>query len=160
MECSDLLFNLGLRLFKGSQDDAMDLLHDTYLKAQKAYKSFEAKSKFSTWIYSIAMNLGLNKIKRDGRFEIQLPDNTSDKEWVEHILEDNSLAPSDTLIEEEQTKQIQKELNNLPEAYRIPLILFYYEEMSYKEIANQLDEKEGTIKSYIFRGKNLLRKNL
>lgn len=159
MECSDLLYNLGLRLFKGSEDNAMDLLHDTYVLAKDAYHTYKGEAKFSTWIYSIATRLGLNKIKRRGIFEIKFSEK-DDINWIENILDEKYLSSSEKLVEEEEHKYIQMELNKLPDSYRIPLVLFYYEGLSYGEIAQNLDEKESTIKSYIFRGKAILRKKI
>ena len=160
MECNDLLYNLGLRLFKGSEDEAMDLLHDTYLRAKDSYHSYQGRAKFSTWLYAIATNLGLNKIKSSGKFAALKDPYPNNQSWIENILDETQQSSSENLIAQEQQQHLQTELDKLPEAYRIPLVLFYYEGMSYKDIAEHLGEKEGTIKSYLFRGKAILRKNI
>ena len=158
MECSDLLYNLGIRLFKNSEE-ASELLHDTYLRAKENYHTYRGESKFSTWVYAIARNLGLAKINEKKEFLIT-GKKDNDQFWIENILDENQSSSSEKVILNEQRQHIQEELSKLPEAYRLPIVLFYYENMSYKEIAEHLREKEGTIKSYIFRGKAILRGNI
>jgi len=153
LDCTNMIYSLGLRLFHGREDDAGDFVQDVYLRASSKKSSFRGEARFSTWLYSLAMNLGLNRIKRDKRFSFEEPpDNLVDPGGENQVL--------DRILEKETTELIQKEIENLPEIYRLCLVLFYYEKLTYTQIAEKLSQKEGTIKSYIHRGKKLLRQSL
>lgn len=151
-ETVSMVYNLGLRLFK-SEDEAMDFTQEVYLKAFSQLDKFQGRSKFSTWLYSLALNFGLNSIKKKKKIR-----------FVDKGIEELHLASEYDLVlqldEEEQIEMIQQKLQELPEMYRLPLILFYYEKLSYVEIAKKLGIKEGTIKSNIHRGKQALRQLL
>jgi len=150
-ETSKLIYNLGLRLF-GNSEDAMDFAQDVYLKAYSNFDKFEGRSKFSTWLYSLGLNLGLNRIRGEKRIRIEALEKPEDLPYED--------ASGWDLEENASSMIVQEELRALPDTYRVPLILFFYEKMSYQEIATKLGQKEGTLKSLIHRGKALLRSKL
>ncbi len=85
------------------------------------------------------------------------------EENIEQVIAIQS-SPEFSLIDEENndfiSSTLRKEIFNLPQKYRLPLFLYYYENLSYKEISNVLDVPEGTIKSLIYRGKIALREKI
>jgi RNA polymerase sigma-70 factor (ECF subfamily) len=151
-ETSSMIYNLGLRLFR-DREEALDFAQDVYVKAFDRLDRFLGRSKFSTWLYSLAMNMGLNRIRKQKRLKPEQGD-----------VEARSLPSSEDhyerLSEKEEVEVIQRELAELPDVYRLPLLLYYYEKMSYSEIAERLAVKEGTLKSYLHRGKTILRDRL
>lgn len=148
-ETVNMIYNLGLRLFK-DEEEAKDFTQDVYMKAFAKLNQFNGKSKFSTWLYSLGLHLGLNKLRQQKK-----------KIFTTKNIEEIPLASPEDHVEQlnkkEQTALLQKKLHLLPETYRLPLILFFYEGMPYAEIASSLNIKEGTIKSNIHRGKKMLR---
>ena len=149
-----MLYGLGMRLFR-NEEDTLDFCQDVYVKALENRHSFEGRSKFSTWLYSLALNTGLNILKKSKRL-VQVED-------VEIFSKNITYGEDDILrqiTDEEMKQEIRNELEKLPDAYRIPLILFYYEKLPYDKIAKELSIKEGTLKSYIFRGKQILKEKL
>ena len=160
-ETQAMIFNLGMRLFRNREDDALDFAQDVYLQAYRNLHKFEGRSKASTWLYSLAMNLGLNRIKKEKRLksvaqepeffeaELQAPDENQPDRAVENLLHQAELE-----------KTMQRELQELPELYRLPLVLHYYEHMPYRDISEKLGMAEGTLKSYIYRAKVMLRDRL
>ena len=159
-ETKGMIYNLGLRLFK-NVEDALDFSQDVYLQAYASLRTFRGESKFSTWLYSLALNHGLNKIKKDKRYNIIFHEKIEILDSTEYAENRNcDTNPLNLLTDKEKKEAVEKELNSLPEMYRIPLLLFYYEKMSYTQIAEKLGVKEGTLKSYIFRGKRILKNKL
>ena len=159
LDCTNMLYSLGLRLFSYEEDKAKDFIQNVYLHSFNKKNSFKGRSKFSTWLYSVALNYGLNELRLSKR-ESNSMENL--KLALSHFYKTKGEASSNEhLTEEEELKaEVRKELFNLPKIYRICLILFYYEGLSYKQISQKLEIKEGTIKSYIHRGKRLLKDKL
>ncbi|MCS7205862.1 MAG: RNA polymerase sigma factor [Leptospiraceae bacterium] len=155
-----MVYNLGLRLFKTRKEEVEDFVQDVFLKFFENYHKFDGKSKISTWLYSLALNLGLNKIKKQKQIQKWLEyDSYSDQNLLESQLMETSDLEQE-IEKNELQSLIQKELMELPDAYRIPLILSYYERLSYKEISEKIEIPEGTIKSLVYRGKLILRNKL
>lgn len=156
-DTSRMIYNLGLRLFRNNTEEAMDFSQDVYLKAYQKLDSFKGESKISTWLYSLAMNLGLNKIRSLKKMQI-----TTESEKLEQIPDQSN--PEDDIVSilerEEIEKEIQLAINELSENYRLPIILLYFEKMQYSEMSEKLNIPEGTLKSLVYRGKMQLREKL
>lgn len=154
-----MIYNLGMRLFR-NEEDALDFAQDVYLRAYDKLGSFRGDSKPSTWLYSLALNLGLNRLKKERR--LKLKDFGSGDEHLASIerLQSQADDPLRVLTDQELEGIVREELTELGDAYRIPLILYYYEKLSYRDIADRLGIKEGTLKSYLHRGKTVLRERL
>lgn len=150
----NMVFGLGMRLFR-NHEEAADFSQDVYLRVMDKIDSFRGDSKSSTWVYSVAMNLGLNRLRRMKRIQF-IPDDAG-----EPITEDTpeSLL-TEALDRQETEKRVQQELMNLPDSYRVPLLLLYYDRMSYREMSEKLGLSEGTLKSLVHRGKRILRDRL
>ena len=149
-----MIYSLGLRLFK-HEEDARDFVQDVYLHSHGKKSKYSGLSKFSTWLYSVALNLGLNRIKKNKK----LLTDTMPEDFPENIdsVEDSVLS---LLIRDEVNDRVRVELNELPDAYRISLVLYYFEGLSYSEIARKLAQKEGTVKSNLHRAKAIMRDKL
>ena len=158
-ESTDMIFSLGMRLFRKNQEDAMDFVQDAFLRAYDKWETFEGRSKRSTWLYSLALNLGLNRLSKQKR----MPSFAA-----EPGILDETVAAADTpesivteMLEREEVEgMLQEALEELPENYRLLIVLLYYEKMSYREMSERLDASEGTLKSLVYRGKMQLRDRL
>ncbi|MCB1200602.1 MAG: sigma-70 family RNA polymerase sigma factor [Leptospiraceae bacterium] len=153
LENTDRIYSLGMRLFRSHSEDAMDFTQEVYLQAFKNMNKFAGNSAFSTWLYSVALNLGLNQIRRRKIIKTQ----SSDAEFSEELVDSRDETPENQSIRQETIETIRSEIELLPENYRLPLMLFYYEEMSYQKISEKLNIKEGTLKSLVHRARNLLK---
>lgn len=154
---SSMIYNLGMRLFR-NEEDALDFAQDAYLRAYDRLDSFRGESRPSTWLYSLALNLGLNRLKKQKR--LKLKDLPEDESWTIDDLASGEDDPLEKLTDSEMESIVREELNQLADAYRIPLILYYFDRLAYKDIADRLGIKEGTLKSYLHRGKVVLRERL
>lgn len=155
----NMIYSLGLRLFRNDTESALDFSQEVYLQAFQKWHKFSGLSKPSTWLYSLALHLGLNRVKKERRLKF------SDEEGVlEQLAAGEESMPekqiTDLLAKEELEEEIRSQLRQLPEVYRLPLILYYYEKMPYRTISQELGIKIGSLKSYIHRGKMILRKKL
>lgn len=155
----DMVYNLSLRYTK-SEDEAEDITQEVFLKIYECLSTFKGESQLSTWIYRIAQN---EIIQRHRKSEKQ---STISHENIDQIISDyytklkqwrDSISPEVILLKEEMNSKIRSLVANLPKDYKNPLILFYFENMSYKEISEKLNLKMNTLKSYIFRGKELMK---
>ncbi len=142
----ELIYRFAYRL-SGSQADAEDLTQQAFLTAQQKLEQLRDAGKARSWLLTIVRNSYLRSRRRQ-EVVTELP-------FEERI--DEQASSLDTAIDEEA---LQRAVQQLPEDYRLPLILFYFNEMSYQEIAQHLDIPVGTVMSRLSRGKGYLRRQL
>lgn len=142
-----------------NEQDALDLIQEIYIKVFKNISMFDIKMPFHPWIRTIAVNTCLN-FKRSCRYDsvsLNLEDingkTLKDELPAKHNTEES-------VLNNELGQIIKESLKYLKPKYRMVLILRYYEELSYEEIAAELEEPLGTVKTDIYRAKNLLKERL
>lgn len=159
-QTQSMIYNLGMRLFRRNEEDAMDFVQDVYLQAYRKIGTFQGKSKPSTWLYSLALNLGLGKIRKNKKNLLVENKNSQLDQYIAPEDDQPDKIVLDMLNKKDVKEKIEKALWELDEAYRLPMVLFFFEDMPYKEIARSLNIPEGTIKSNVYRGKIQLRNTL
>lgn len=142
-----LLYRYAYRL-TGSAADAEDLTQQAFLTAQRKLDQLRDADRAKGWLCAIVRNAYLKGL----RDQPSTP--TISLERTAEPVDD---APAETAVDEQE---LQDALNELPEEYRTPLILFYFEEFSYKDIAEQMQVPIGTIMSRLARAKSHLRRRL
>ena len=145
-----MVFSLALKMLK-HREEAEEVAQDTFIKAYKSLSKFSGKSKFSTWLYRIAYNTCLDRIKGNTKFNqnVEIDKISSDAlSSVESIFEG--------IERQERSEIIQDCMNQLPDDERIILHLFYFEEQSLKEINEVLSISESNIKVKLFRARKKL----
>jgi len=135
-------------LILNDREEAEDVVQETFIKVFNKIDTFKEKSGLYTWIYAIALNLSRDRmrIKQD---MLELKDEWIGNDDVESHVEINF-----------DREQLRKEIFEMNSLYKEVLVLFYFEELSIREISNLLNEKEGTIKSKLSRGRNMLKESL
>ena len=151
-------------LFRMVRDSATaeDLAQEVFLRVYRARHGYEASAKFTTWLFRIATNLALNRI-RDTRYrqmEISLDATAIDSEAPVIELPARELRVDQILIERDRMALIRDAVEALPEKQRIAVLLHKYEEMEYCEIAEVLECSEAALKSLLFRAYETLRVRL
>lgn len=128
---------------------AEDLVQETMLKAIERIGTFKAKSKFSTWLISIATRLYMDEMRRQGR----------ERKWqsAEQALQ---AIRFEAASQREEWPDALDALAEMPYDVRVPILLKYYYGYAYEEIAQWLDIPLGTVKSRLHNGLNHLRKEL
>lgn len=141
-----MIYGLGQRLFR-NEEDALDFVQDVYLEAYSKRDRFQGRSRYSTYLYSFALHRGLNRIRKTKRVQFE--------EWKEEDFPqvETDLTPPGNV----DPHVLREELNLLPEVYRLPLVLHYYEKMSCAQIGASLSMNENTVKSYLHRGRKILK---
>ena len=139
-------------LMLGSTEDAEDALQEIFVRVYRSLSTFRpSKGAFTTWLYRITVNHCLNQRRKRRLFTLPL-DRVSPTSSTEHTS-----SPESPLAEEET---IQQALAQLSEKLRAVVILRYYQELSYAEIAQILDIPVGTVKSRLNSALRVLRKEL
>ena len=143
------IYNLGMRMF-GNVDDAEDLTQNVFIKSWERLNTYDPKYKFFSWLYRIALNESINLSNREKR-----------KERIEDEEKYGNDCSIDLEVEKnEQSKKIHDSLAEIEINYRIVIILRYYLELSYTEIAELIKIPEKTVKSRLFSARQLLKENL
>lgn len=132
-------------------DDTTDVVQTTFIKAYENLNSFNIKMKFSSWIYRIAHNEAINKIKKEGKSITGI-----DPDIFERMLEEES-KPDTDYEKESIKKDVLACINSMPLKYKDALTLYYIEDKKYEEISDILKVPSGTIATWINRGKKLLK---
>lgn len=143
----DMIYSIGLKLYRGNEDDAADFAQSLYPYALKQSHKFSGLSTFSTWLYRVAWNFGLEDLRKKKRL-------------VTETLDDNyeiAVSEPEAEFDEQEIQTLRRYISELPDSYRIPLILLYYEKMPYSEISAATGIKEGTLKANVHRGKQILK---
>lgn len=133
---------------------AYDVVQDTFIKSYENLKSFNTDRKFSSWIYRIAHNESINKIKKNSREIFNV-----DFDFL-HDLMPIDTNPDVAFEKNEINESLKKGMEELPVKFREVLTLFYLENKSYEEISDILRISIGTVGTWINRGKARLKKIL
>ena len=142
-----------LYLLLGDADDAQDVGQETFLRAYRYIGSFRGRSSIATWLHRIAINTAHNWI-RDNRRNIELATAPEELRQVERT------RPEDLLLERERQLEIKSALKELPQHYREAIVLRYFDDLSYEEIAEIQQVPIGTVRSRLAKGRDLLSRSL
>lgn len=140
-----------------NEADRQDVCQDVFVKAYRNLDGFQFEAKLSTWLARIAYNTALNHLEKR-RVDL-FDDVTSEAQQLEDTPAvgralDEKVAVSDS------ARLVRMEIDRLPVLYGTILSLYHLEEMSYREIADVMQLPEGTVKSYLFRARKMLKDRL
>lgn len=135
----------------GNEQDALDAAQETLIRIYRKIHTFQEKAKFSTWVQRIVSNVCIDEFR-------------SKKESVS--IEEHELVIPDTQSVEDEvllhdmSEEIRQAISQLPEQYRLVVVLRYLQDFSYQEIADSLELPLNTVKSYLFRARHQLQEKL
>ena len=144
-----------------NRDDADDLTIEAFGKAFRKLPTYAPNYAFSTWLFKIAINNCIDHIRKK-RLQTYSIDDTmadSDREYS-HNIRDYEPDPEQSMIHEQKLAHVRRLVEKLNTKYRTMIELRYYEELSYEEIAQELNLPLGTVKAQLFRAKELLYQQL
>ena len=145
-----MVFTMAIKMLK-HKEEAEEVSQDTFIKAYKSLATFSGKSKLSTWLYRIAYNTCLDRIKRNSKYNNNIE--------IDAISSDE-LSSATSIYEEIERKErsviIKECMNQLSEEDRVILHLFYFDEQNLKEIKEVLSISESNIKVKLFRARKRL----
>jgi RNA polymerase sigma-70 factor (ECF subfamily) len=153
-ESQTKIFNLALRLV-GDYEDALDVTQEALIRAFSAYQKFRGESEPFTWLYRITVNEAKRILRKRALARV----------FAVRVQEQAPVASpeSDPLPEQERkevAETVKKMLQSVPRGYREAIVLRYFENLSYCDIAKVLACSEGTAKSRVSRGMRILEKKL
>ncbi len=151
------IYNFSIR-FVGN-DYANDIVQDIFIKVWKNLKKFDyTKASFKTWIFTITRNTITDYLRKKKMINFSSLDK-EDESFADNI-EDGVVLPDEALVKLEDKELLNSLLDELPINYKEVLILYYQEDMTFKEIGSLLGKPLNTVKSYHHRALNLLREAL
>jgi len=140
-----------------NKEDANDLTVETFAKAFEKLDKYQPDYAFSTWLFRVATNNCIDFIRKKKlnttSIHGMMDDDGEDKTLQ---IKGDVLNPEETSIKKQQTEGLRSLIENLPVRYRNLITLRYFDELSYEEIAQQLDLPLGTVKAQLFRARFLL----
>lgn len=139
-------------------DDAEDLTIEAFAKAFKSLKRFKKDYTFSTWLFRIATNNAIDFIRKKKLETYSLNTSFSDDsgESVNIDVEDSRLTPDEQTIKTQKIELVRMFVTKLPAKYQRLVKLRYFDELSYEEIAKELDAPLGTVKAQLHRARELM----
>lgn len=154
------LYHVCYRMLSNRQE-AEDIAQEAFVRAYTNLHTFDQKRKFSTWLFRIATNLCIDRIRKkkpDYHLDANVP-GTDGLTMYSQIAVDEEL-PEDEVEKMETQQRIQYEIGRLSDRYRSVIILRYIEELPLKEISEILELPLGTVKTRVHRGRAALRKQM
>jgi RNA polymerase sigma-70 factor (ECF subfamily) len=150
----NMAFTVALKIVN-NREDAEDIIQESFLKAYQQIHTFENKSKFSTWLYTIVYRSALNKLPRN-KVEFL----TIDDETHGHYAIDETSPPSIALETKEEQQYVKEAIQRLPQSEALLITLYYLNENSLKEIEEITGLAMNNIKIKLFRARKKLEQEL
>ncbi|MDE0429895.1 MAG: sigma-70 family RNA polymerase sigma factor [Caldilineaceae bacterium] len=135
----------------GDLSEAEDAAQETFLRAYSRLHQYDPKHKFSTWLFSIANNHCIDRLRKRRVQFVGL-----DESPAVFTLEGDSARPEQEVLAAEQAEEMHALVNQLEQEYRTPLVLRYWNECSYQEIADVMEISVAAVKSRLFRARKQL----
>jgi RNA polymerase sigma-70 factor (ECF subfamily) len=134
-----------------------DLIQEIYIKAFRNLGNYNPEYAFSTWLYRIATNHTIDHLRKKKlrTYSIDEPLTTKDGD-MKLELKDHEASTDEPIEKSERKVMVQEAIEKLPEKYRRVIEMRHMEELSYQEIAEELDVPIGTVKAHIFRAREML----
>lgn len=145
--------------YRNDKDDADDIYQEVFIRVYRGLKNFQSRSKFSTWLYRITVNVCIEYKRKQKVHSHDSMINNEGENILENVLESDE-DTSKTIVKNETSSLIKKEVHKLPKQLRMAFTLKYYQGLKIKEIAEMMNCTEGTVKSYLFNSSRKLREKL
>jgi RNA polymerase sigma factor (sigma-70 family) len=149
-----MVYNISVKILS-NPDDAQDAAQESFIKAYQQIGSFAGKSKFSTWLYTIAYRTAISKFKVNRIITVEV-----DEDINAGYFSDHSPTGLEQLQLKQQKKQVEDAINKLPKIEALLITLYYMNEMPVKEIEEITGLGASNIKIQLFRARKKLERNL
>lgn len=147
----NLVYSVVLRMVN-DREEANDLAQEVFIKIYRNLDRYYPDYKFSTWVIRIATNHVIDYRRKKKQETVCLED-------VEYELPSED-SPEEIVIGTEQKERLAELIDALPDMYKIPIVLYHQQGLSYQEIASIIGQPLSKVKNRIFRGRKMLKNNL
>jgi RNA polymerase sigma factor (sigma-70 family) len=154
----DSLYFLMLKM-SNDAEDAEDLTIEAFGKAFKSLQQYSPTYAFSTWLFKIAANNCIDYMRRKKKYSFSLNQSFGDDEHAEELsvnVASTAPDPEEAVILKQRAKVLKTVVDKLKPHYRLLIEMRYYKELSYEEIADELNLPLGTVKAQLFRAREFL----
>jgi RNA polymerase sigma factor (sigma-70 family) len=138
--------------FMGNSSDVSDLFQEVFLRAYKSLASYDPHYQFSTWVVKIATNVCLDRLRQKRTEHVPMDD-------IDEVV-DGRLNPEDHYLAGERLERIRQAVQELPEDYRVPVILFHQQGLSYEALVEITGQPLTVIKNRLYRARLMLKDKL
>jgi len=145
------VYNLAYRML-GDSAEAEEAAQETFLRAYTQFSTYQPGRKFSSWLLSIASHYCIDLLRRRRLTWLSIEDEEAPAESLVTL----EFGPEDTMLQEEKETTVRKMLATLPPDYRLPVVLRYWYDLSYEEIAEAMHSTVSAVKSRLFRARTML----
>ena len=160
MPLLDGMYGAALRLTR-NPSDAEDLLQETFMRAFGAFHTFEPGTNLKAWLYRILMNTYISSYRKAKRSPQTVPtDDVEPFSYIRSLAEDGGRTPETEVLDRIPDEEVKRALEELPDQFRMAVLLADVEGFSYKEIADITETSIGTVMSRLHRGRKALQKAL
>lgn len=142
-----------------NHEEAKDLVQDIFIKVYNNLTKFKSDSRFSTWLYRIAVNSCIDWNRKNSSRLIKIAWSTDENDILDTIT-DESAGPEQALLTQEHKELIRSIVKDMPEIYKTALILYYFEELHIQEISTVLDCPKKTVETRLYRARSILKARL
>jgi len=149
------IFNLAYRM-TGNRQDADDLAQETFIRAYRNLRHFDPEKRFFTWLYTIGLNLIRNHLKKRGRAVVR---ETAERRDSEAEIRDESCTEQE-LIRSQERHSLEEALHKLPVNLREAVVLRFYQDLSFEEIATITGASVSAAKMRVYRGVERLKESI
>ncbi|MBU4304528.1 MAG: sigma-70 family RNA polymerase sigma factor [Candidatus Omnitrophica bacterium] len=158
------VFNTALRML-GDYSQADEAAQDVFVRAYRGIQGFRQQSSFLTWLYAITVNIVRNKMKQNCRISrlnvsLDAAVDNGESSLRQEVPDRQSAAPDKALLNKEKQILIYKAIRSLDADFRVVVVLRDMQMLSYEEIAQVLAVNIGTVKSRLFRARQMLQESL
>ena len=151
-----LVSHIVFRMVSNSSDRE-EICQDVFMKVYQNLKGFQFESRLSTWIAKIAYNTCINYLEKK---KIPLLGDCSSEDQTLDSFPAEGMLPDEYAEKNDVSRRLQTEIDKMPAQYRMILTLYHLDNLSYNQITEIMQIPQGTVKSYLFRARKLLKQRL
>lgn len=158
----DRIFNITVR-FTNGHCDSQDLAQEIFLLVYRNLASFRGQSSFSTWLYRLSVNRCLDWCRKNKQNQTHVLHPICKKEFREDFISQIPTeldTPEKILLKKEQDRNLHQAIALLPEKYKAVVIMYHFQELSYKEMGDILHLPVRTVETHLYRAKQRLKELL
>ncbi len=139
-----------------NHEETRDLVQDILIKVYQNLAKFKVDSKFSTWLYRVAVNSCIDWNRKNNSRTIKIAWNFEENDILNSIVDENA-GPEQVVMNQEDREFIMNIVSDMPEIYKTVLILYYFEELKIQEISYVIDCPKKTVETRLYRAKGILK---